>query len=300
MSYFERAILAAALTGVTCGFVGALVLLRRRTFFAQALTHATYPGAVVAAACGWAVPVGAAMSAIVLVGLLTVLGRLRRQGTSAATGIVLTGGFALGTLLQASLPGLPVQVESFLFGSILTVTGGDLTITATVLVVALVLVVGCARYLVFATADPTGYRAAGYRAWPIEALVLAVIAMTVVAALPAVGAILAIALIAAPAAAVRRWAPTFGTLLLGSAIVGGCAAVCGVLVSRSWDVPAGPAITLIATGVFVLSLALPRRAGAAARGIRAETVREIPSQTGTSRTEFLGRESPTRRPSDRR
>ena len=60
MGYFERALLASIVIGAGAGFVGALVVLRRRTFFAQALTHGTYPGAVAAAALGVSVPLGAA------------------------------------------------------------------------------------------------------------------------------------------------------------------------------------------------------------------------------------------------
>ena len=96
MGYFERALLAAIVIGAGAGFVGALVVLRRRTFFAQALTHATYPGAVAAAAVGVSVPLGAAVASVVIVVVMAAIARVRRQGAQVAAGIVLTGGFAAG------------------------------------------------------------------------------------------------------------------------------------------------------------------------------------------------------------
>ena len=136
MGYFERALVAAVVIGAGAGFVGALVVLRRRTFFAQALTHGTYPGAVAAAALGVSVPAGAAVASVALVAVMAGIARIRRQGAQVAAGIVLTGGFAAGALLQAMIPGLPVQAESLLVGSILTVSDADIVLAACVALIA--------------------------------------------------------------------------------------------------------------------------------------------------------------------
>jgi zinc/manganese transport system permease protein len=258
MGYFERAIVAAIVIGAGAGFVGALVVLRRRTFFAQALTHGTYPGAVAAAALGVSVPLGAAAASVVLVAIMAGIARVRRQGAQVAAGIVLTGGFAAGALLQAMLPGLPVRAESLLVGSILTVSDGDIVLAASVAVVAVAAVAVFGKEIAFSTFDPRGFRAAGYREWPIELLVLALTAATVVSALPAVGAILAIALIAAPAAAARLVVPTYRGILLAAPVIGAASGVIGVLASRALAVAAGPSIALAATAFFLLALGISK------------------------------------------
>ena len=258
MGYFERAIVAAIVIGAGAGFVGALVVLRRRTFFAQALTHGTYPGAVAAAALGVSVPLGAAAASVVLVAIMAGIARVRRQGAQVAAGIVLTGGFAAGALLQAMLPGLPVRAESLLVGSILTVSDGDIVLAASVAVVAVAVVAVFGKEIAFSTFDPRGFRAAGYREWPIELLVLALTAATVVSALPAVGAILAIALIAAPAAAARLVVPTYRGILLAAPVIGAASGVIGVLASRALAVAAGPSIALAATAFFLLALGISK------------------------------------------
>jgi zinc/manganese transport system permease protein len=261
MGYFEKALLAAVVIGALSGLVGTLVLLRRRTFFAQALTHATFPGAVAAALLGVSIPLGAAVASAVIVGIMTLLGRVRRQGSQVTSGIMLTAGFALGVLLQALNPSLPVHVESYLVGSILTVTDGDVLLAAGALTVAVLAAVFLGKEILFSTFDRTGFRAAGYREWPIELLTLVLITATVVTAMPAVGAILAIALIAAPAAAARLLVRTAGRMTLLAPVIGAGSGVIGVLLSRALDVAAGPAIALTAAAVFLTALGL--------RGLRA-------------------------------
>jgi len=268
MGYFERAMLAAVIIGALSGLVGTLVLLRRRTFFAQALTHATFPGAVAAALMGISIPVGAALASAVIVGVMTALGRVRRQGSQVASGIMLTAGFALGVLLQALNPSLPVHVDSYLVGSILTVTDGDVILAAAVLAAAVLVAVFLGKEILFSTFDRTGFRAAGYREWPIELLTLVLITATVVTAMPAVGAILAIALIAAPAAAARLVVQSAGQIALLAPLIGAGSGVAGVALSRALDVAAGPAIALSAATCFLLALG-GRALVTRVRGVRA-------------------------------
>ncbi|MWB98223.1 metal ABC transporter permease [Agromyces seonyuensis] len=281
MGYFAQALLAAVLIGAGSGLVGTLVVLRRRTFFAQALTHATFPGAVAAAALGIAIPLGAAIAAVGIVAAMQALARIRSQGPDVAAGIVLTGGFALGVLLQALLP-VPVHAESFLVGSILTVSTGDVWLAGALLVVAIAVFLLFGKEIAFSTFDPVGFRAAGYRARGIEVLVLALIATAVVSALPAVGAILAIALLAAPAAAAQRLMRTFRGVAIVAPLIGAGAGVLGVLCSRWFAIAAGPAIALIAAAVFAIALVVERARGS--RRARASGIPDADRSTPSIRT----------------
>ncbi|MBC7441182.1 MAG: metal ABC transporter permease [Ramlibacter sp.] len=265
MGYFEKALLAAAVIGALSGLVGALVVLRRRTFFAQALTHATFPGAVAATILGISIPLGAALASVLIVGIMTLIGRVKRQGSQVASGILLTAGFALGVLLQSLNPSLPVQVDSYLVGSILTVTTGDLVLASSVLAAAVAVMLFLGKEILFSTFDANGFRAAGYREWPIELLTLVLITATVVTAMPAVGAILAIALIAAPAAAARLVVRTTTQILVVAPVLGSVSGLVGVLLSRAPDVAAGPAIAPTAAAFFLLALGGRRLAQARLR-----------------------------------
>lgn len=256
MSFHTVALIEASLLGLLCGITGTIVVLRRRAFFTVALTHATFPGGIVAALLGVSVLLGAAVFSVVLVLVMTAISRVKRQGSQVASGVILTGGFALGMLLQSLNPSLPVQVDTLLVGSILTVAPGDVIAAAAVLVAALLILAVAGKELLFSSFDPWGFRAAGYREHVVDALALGLIAATVVVAMPAVGAILAIALIVGPAAAagllvtdVRRIIPVAGVLGVVSGIL-------GLEASRAWGVAAGGAISLVSAAFYVIALAV--------------------------------------------
>jgi manganese/iron transport system permease protein len=268
MGYFERALVLAVVLGVLCGLVGTVVVLRRRAFFTQALTHATFPGAVLAAALGVNVMLGAFASSILLIVVMTLLGRVARQGSQVASGVVLTAGFALGVFLQAFFPELPIHVDSYLIGSILNGTDADLVATGAVLVVAVMTLAVAGRQILFSTFDPIGYRAAGYGEWAVEAVTLGLVVITVVTAMPAVGAILALALVAAPAATARLVARTTTQMFVLAPVIGALCGVAGVLASRWLGVAAGASIALVAALVFVAALGITQLARLRLRGSR--------------------------------
>jgi ABC-type Mn2+/Zn2+ transport system permease subunit len=258
IGFFERAVIEAVLAGALAGLVGTLVVLRKRAFFTTALTHATFPGAMVAAVLGFSVVLGSAIFSIVLVGLMTVIARARGQGGQVAAGVVLTFGFALGAIVQAANQSLPISVESFLVGSIVTVDWADIALTAAVLVIAATVLALRGRHIVFATVDELGYRAAGFRPWVAEALTVALIAMTVVAIMPAIGAILAIALVVGPASAARLLVRSTSAVFALAPVIGALAAVIGVVLSREFAISAGGAVALVVAALVALAVVTHR------------------------------------------
>ncbi|XPP26921.1 MAG: metal ABC transporter permease [Leucobacter sp.] len=255
MNYFALAALELTLLGLLAGLVGTLIVLRRRSFFAVALSHATFPGGVVFAVLGYNLLLGQALFAAVLVLIMTVLARVPGQGRQVASGVVLSFGFALGTLLASLNPGLGVPVEALLVGSPLSVTVTDVTATAAVLIVVAGVLLLARRRILFHTFDPLGYAALGFRAWPVELLVSAVIVAGVVVAMPAVGAILGVAILIAPAAAARLIAPSIGWIPPLAAVLGVLSGLTGLWASRAFDIAAGGAVGLVTTAVYLLALA---------------------------------------------
>lgn len=264
MSYFALATLEIVLLGLLSGVVGTLIVLRRRSFFAVALSHATFPGGVIFALIGWNLLIGQALFALLLVLIMTLLSRIPGQGAQVASGVVLSFGFALGTLIASLNPGMGIPVDALLVGSPLGVTNADVVATAVVLVVSLVVLLFTARRVLFHTFDPVGYRTAGYRTWPVELIVSALVAAAVVVAMPAVGAVLGVAILVAPAAAARLVAPNVWFIPPIAAALGVGSGVLGLWISREFNVAAGGAIGLATTGVFLL-LFLATRLVAAGR-----------------------------------
>ncbi|MBO4161366.1 metal ABC transporter permease [Micromonospora antibiotica] len=254
----HRATAEVLLAGALAGLVGVHVVLRRLSFFTMALTHATFPGVVAASIIGVNIIVGGAVAgAIVAVGV-AALSRRRSQNTAAATGVMLSGGFALGAGLVASQNGFSRDLTSFLVGSILTVSPQDLMATAVALVVVAAVLLTCARPLRYSGFDPAGARAAGFATGGWDVVLLLVIEVAVVTIVPAVGTILALALIVAPAAAARQWSHRLSVITALAVTLGALSGLGGLYASSRWDVAAGASITLTATAVLALSTVLSR------------------------------------------
>lgn len=256
MDYFATALVTGVLIGVLCGLVGVLVVLRRRAFFTVALTHATFPGGVVAAVLGVNIVIGAGIFSIALVALMIWLSRIRRQGSQVAAGVVLSLGYALGMFLLSITPDLSVKVDSFLTGSILSIPTVNVIIIAALLAVVAVAYLGVGKELLYSTFDRRGFVAAGNRESLVDLCALGLITLTVVAVMPAIGSILAIAMIAAPAAAARVLTRHVGRMLAIACVLGAASAVGGLLASRYLGLAAGGAIAIVATALFLLALAV--------------------------------------------
>ena len=256
MSYFDRALIVVTLVGALSGLVGTFIVLRKRVLFAQALTHATFPGAVVATLVGINIQVGAIAACASIIVVLTLIDRLPRRGVQAATGVVLAGGFATGVMLQALNPQVPIQIDAYLFGSVLASSTTDLIVVGGALAITVVVMLAVGKQLLFAIFDPAGYRGAGYDPAVMDALLLVLTTLTVVTAMPAVGAILAIALIAAPAAAARLVTTSAVGMVIVAPVFGVASGVIGLFASRTLSISAGASVALVAALIFVICLAI--------------------------------------------
>lgn len=254
MTYFQLATIEISLLGVLSGLAGTLIILRKRSFFAVALSHATFPGGVLFAILGFNLLLGQALFAVLLVLAMTALSRVPGQGKQVASGVILSFGFALGMLLSGLNAGLGVPVEALLVGSPLSVSPADVWATAVVLAVTCGLLVVFRRRILFQTFDPVGFSSVGFRTWPVELVSTAIIAAAMVVAMPAVGAILGVAIIVAPAAAAQNFARRIEIVPALAAVFGVASGLIGLWASRVFDIAAGGAVGLVTTLIFVLSL----------------------------------------------
>ena len=252
----HRATAEVLLVGALAGLIGVQVVLRRLSYFTLALTHATFPGVVAASIIGVNIFAGGVAAGAVVALAVAALSRRRGQNAAAATGVLIAAGFALGAALVATQNGFSRDLSSFLVGSVLTVTSQDLVLTAVVLVLVAGVLLVCARPLMFTGFDRAGARAAGYRTGAWDLVLLLTIEVVVVTIVPAVGTILALALIVAPAAAARLWSTRLPVITALAVVFGVASGLGGLYASSRWDVAAGASITLTATAILALSTVL--------------------------------------------
>ena len=250
----RRALVEAVLVGAIGGVVGVHVVLRRFSYATAALTHATFPGVVLAVVVGLDLLVGSLVFGMVTVTVLALLWRGRRVGESTIVGVVLSASLAIGVVIAAAEPTASRLVSRALVGSILTVDAADLWLTAGLGLLAITLVVAVHKELVASSFDPEGSRAAGYKMAVLDGVLLVAVQLALVAAVPAVGTLLAVALLVGPAATARLWVERIGRSMVAAAAIGAVCGAAGVWVSHTADVAAGGAIATICGSVFMISL----------------------------------------------
>ena len=255
--------LHVTLIGALGGLVGAFAYLDKRIFFAESVTHGTFPGAVlgvvIASALGLghsgmsaALYVGAFLGTIPLVALMRSLASIPGISSQGAAGIVLTAGFAAGYFLATWFKPLPLAVSSFLTGSVMTVSPADVAWAGAVLTVALAVVAAGHRQLLahcFDPADPGAARGASRN----ERIILGLILAAVTVAIPAVGTILSIALIAAPAAAIAPHARSSRAFLIACPLLGALVGLAGLAIAVPARLSAGGTIALLCAGAVLAS-----------------------------------------------
>ncbi|MEU7692970.1 metal ABC transporter permease [Microbispora hainanensis] len=262
-STVHRALAEAVLVGALGGVVGVFVIARRLPFFTMALTHATFPGIVVAALLGVNLYLGGGLFGLLVVAAVLAFGRGRGQDFTTATGIALSGGFALGVVLVSSQDGFTKDLAAYTVGDVLAVGAGDLVATTAVAAGVLLVLVLVGKELLLAAFDPVGAAALGLPLVLLDFALLAVVEVTVVATVPALGTILAVALIVGPAATARLITDRLAPLFPLAAGIGIACALAGVWVSTRWNVATGASIALfvgLVFGVVFLGTAVRDRA----------------------------------------
>jgi ABC-type Mn2+/Zn2+ transport system permease subunit len=262
--FARRALVEAVLVGALCGLVGVLVVLRRLAFFTQSMTHATFPGVVLAALLGGNLLLGTGAFGVLLVVAVAWLWSRPDADENSVVGVVLSAGFALGVALLSAQAGFTKDLSTYLIGSILTVDRSDILTTAAVLLAVVLLLAAVGKELLLGTFDRGALLAMGYPARLLDVVALLMIEATIIAAVPSVGTILSVALIVAPAATARLWTDRLGPTTAVAVTIGIASGAAGLTVSQLANVSAGAAIVLVACATFAVSWLVAPRYGALA------------------------------------
>lgn len=266
--FVARGLAMAFLLGVAGGLVGCILLLRRIVLIADSFGHALLPG--IGLAYIWLGPghaglyAGAAAAGLGTAAMSGLVNHLTRLPEDAAFGALFVLCFASGLILMHQVVA-PVDLLHYLFGNILGVTGDDLwRVCATTCATVLALCVAY-RAVLMEAFDAPFLRVSGGRVLLVHLGVLAAVVFNIVAALNAVGLVLALGLFILPAATAYLWCERFGSMLLTAASVGGGAASAGLLASWHLDLPSGACMVVALGACFLVSLAASPRHGLLAR-----------------------------------
>ncbi len=252
--FMQRAFVAALLVGVLCSTMGTYVILRKLAFIGDGIAHASFAGIVIAYLRGIDYYFGAAVVAVVTALGIGFVHRRGKISLDTTIGVLFTGAFALGIFLMSRQRNYAIDLESFLFGDILSVGRRDLlTIVVLGLVVALLTVV-LYRGLLYTSFDPIVAQASGIDAGALEYALLVMLAFTIIISLQAVGIVLVAALLVTPAAAAYQLTTRFARMMALSAFFGAVCAVGGLYLSYFLRSSSGATIVLVATVLFFAAI----------------------------------------------
>ncbi|EJN60897.1 zinc transport system permease protein [Halogranum rubrum] len=265
--FMQRALLAGVCVGVVAPLVGSFLVHRELALIGDTLAHAAFAGVAVGLFLGsaTALPVSPTLTALVVAVLASLLVQLIAERTDTygdvSMAIVLSGGFALGTVLVSLTDGgIAVSINQYLFGSLSTVRREDALVLSLLSLAVVGIVWRYYRQFVAVTFDETAAQVAGIDVTQTTRLLVVLTAFVVVAAMQIMGVILVAAMLVVPVATAAQLSRSFRESMLVAVVAAELAVVVGIGLSYSYGLAAGGTIVLVAIGGYGLAL-LVRRVG---------------------------------------
>ena len=268
--FMQRSLLAAALVGAVCSVIGVFVVLRGLAFVGAGTAHAAFAGVALAYLVGLPPMPLAIAFGLVTVWITGVMEEQGRMKLDVSIGILYTATMALAILFIGLMKAYNAEVYGYLFGSVLSVSPEELRVIFVLGCLVLGVILLFSKELYFIAFDQEMAEASGVPARRMFYLLLTLVALTVVVSLKTVGAILVFAMILIPASTAYQLTHSLTHMTAYALVLGVGCATGGVILSYLWDLPSGPAIVLLATTIFFLSVLFsPKRLRrASAKGLR--------------------------------
>jgi manganese/iron transport system permease protein len=269
-----RALAEVVVMGITCGAIGAYVVVRRLAFIGDAISHAVFPGIVIAYLVGVSIMLGALVAGVltaIAIGWVARGGRIRED---AAIGIFFAAAFALGVVLISTQQTYQGDLTGFLIGNLQGVSALDITISAGTGLIVIAVLVALHKELLMAAFDRTLASALGYPIFALDVLLLLLLTVTIVVSIQAVGIILVLAMLITPAATARLLVDRFGPMIALGSVIGAVVGVVGYYVSFHAGTASGATIVLLMTALFLLVFVF-----APAHGLLAHRLRHHPQHS---------------------
>jgi len=250
--FVRHALYAGLLASVLCGVVGTFVVVKRLVFISGGISHAAFGGLGICYFFGvdyrWGASAVAVGSALALAGA----GRDRGRSHDTTIGILWAVGMAVGIVFLYLTPGYAPNLQTYLFGNILTVTAQDVRLTFGLVVVLLALLALFWKELVAVAFDEAFAAVQGVPVRLVLAGLMVAIALAVVFLIQLVGTLLVIALLTIPPALALRLANGFFAVMATATVAGALMTLGGLAVSYSFDLPSGPAVVLLGAALLLL------------------------------------------------
>jgi manganese/iron transport system permease protein len=250
LEFMRYALIISVLVAVPTALLSCFLVLKGWSLMGDAISHAVFPGVVIAYIVGFPYAVGAFAAGMICALATGFLKENSRIKQDTVMGVVFSGMFGLGLVLYVNIQS-DVHLDHILFGDMLGVDLGDIVETGLIAAVAVGIIVAKWRDLLLHAFDPAQARAIGLPVRFLHYGLLSILSLTIVGALKAVGIIMAIAMLIAPGAIAFLLARKFSVMLALAVLIAVVASFLGVYLSFFIDSAPAPTIVLLLTVGFV-------------------------------------------------
>ena len=255
-AFMQRALIGSLIAVVATSLVGTWVVLRGLAFLGDALAHGVIPGIALAVLWGFSPIIGAFVAALVMSGLVTVVSARTVVREDTAIGLLFVGMLSLGIAIVSRAASFTTEVTALLFGDVLGVTTGDIRtqLIATAIVVAATVLFY--RPFVALTFNRAKAQSLGMRPAFTQAVLLSLLALSIVASFQAIGTLLVFGLLVGPPATASLLVHRIPLIMVTAMLLGSLAVVSGLLVSFHYGTAGGATIAGFCVLQFFIVLAV--------------------------------------------
>ncbi len=269
--FMQRALFGCALIGFVNGALSAFIVLRRLALMADAIAHSLLPGVALALILFGLAPgtlfAGALLAALLVAAGVQIISRTSRIKEDTSLGLLFACSFSLGLVLLKFSPSR-VNVTHYLFGNILGLADADLWIIYLISLIVLPLLVAFQRPLLLMIFEPSVAASQGVPTRLLNYLLIGLLVLSMISSLQAVGVILALGMLIAPAATIYLFSDSFPAMFWGGAAVGAIGSSTGLLISYGLNLPSGACIVLTLGIIFLAAYFFSPRYGLVSKLIR--------------------------------
>jgi ABC-type Mn2+/Zn2+ transport system permease subunit len=275
--FMQRAFFGCALIGFTNGCLSVFIVLRRLALMTDALAHSMLPGLAVAILLFGLAPAGlfagALIAALLVAGGAQLISRNSRVKEDTSLGLLFACALALGFVLLSRSPA-QVELPHYLFGNILGLENADLWVIYGIALIVLPALVALQRPLFLMMFEPSVAASQGIRIGALNYFLIGALVLSMISSLKAVGVVLALGMLVAPAATVYLFTDSFTKLFWGGGFLGMVSSCLGLAVSYWLNLPSGACIVLLMGVIFLAALLFSPKYGVLARFVRRRHMHE--------------------------
>ena len=250
--FFLNALISTLLIGISCGLVGTYIVAKRMVFISGGITHASFGGLGIAYYLGMPPMAGATVFALAVALGILFWGDSKKLRKDSLIGIFWSAGMAIGVLFIYLTPGYAPNLMSYLFGNILTVTGGQVLLSGILCLLVLLFFAGFYRPLFYIAFDKEYSRTHHIHTNTIETAITIIIALSIVLCMKLAGIILVISYLTIPQSIAGLYYKNFTQLLVASSMVSTLGSMAGLFISAELQTPTRATIGVCFLLLFLL------------------------------------------------